>query len=410
MARFSLTRSLEDARNSLQRFPLVLLSALVSCILSCVMVTGHAQELRWMPLLMTSAVGIVTFLAASLLGEVRGRPWLSRIAAVVLLGVYYLSLPLRPAASDGIRLFILLAGLHLLVAVIPFLGRKPEVGLWQYNKHLLLRLVNAVLFTLVMFAGLALAMGAMDQLLGVNWHSEAYIQLFFILGFLFNTWFFLGGIPSDFAALAREEDFPRPLRVLAQHILSSLVVVYLAILMIYLAKVVLSGVWPSGWIGWLVSSVAVAGLLSVLLLAPLQNQAQNRWVGIYFLVFHVLMVPAAVMLAMALGQRIGQYGWTEPRYILAILTLWLMVVLVRFLITRRPGLRFLPLSLAVVALVISVGPWGAVAVSRSSQMGRLAETLRSHDLLQDGQLVAAARAYPDSVVRALHKDMVHMFD
>lgn len=408
MARFSLNRSLDDARRSLLRFPLVLVAALISCLIASYMVTDRANEEDMVRPLVAAILAIPFFLSLDLAAAGRRRLWLWRLAGVLVLGGYFLSLPARLPEAEVIRFGILLAGLHLLVAVAPFLAGGEERAIWQFNKHLLLRLVFSLIFTAILFSGLALAMAALDQLLGVKWHDEAYIQLNFIMIFVFNTWFFLGGVPRDPAALAGEGDFPRPLRVLAQHILSSLVVVYLAILMAYLAKVIFTGTWPSGWIGWLVSGVAVAGLLSVVLLSPLQGRGDSRWVWLYFLIFHILMIPAAVMLALALAKRIGQYGWTEPRYILAVLTLWLMVVLVRFLLTRRVGLRFIPLGLVVLTLVMAVGPWGAVGFSKGDQLKRLSDRLEGLGLLVDGRLVPLAEPLDQEDLEAARAAIGHV--
>ena len=67
---------------------------------------------------------------------------------------------------------------------------------------------------------------------------------------------------------------------------------------------------PSGWIGWLVSSVAAAGLFSLALLHPLVEKKEERWIATYARVYFILMLPAIGMLLTALAKCIGQYGFT----------------------------------------------------------------------------------------------------
>jgi len=413
MKHLSMTNTLVDAQRSLRRFPLVLFCALIAAITAVYLTDGSHSDGPAQRYLLTSVLGIPLFLTLALALERKpSRPWMSWLTWVVglsCLGLYFLTLPRELPTGHYIRFSILLAGGHFLVAVAPFLRGKSGNALWQFNKNILLRLISSVLFTLVMFAGLSLALAAMDQLLGLPLPDEIYWKLFLILGFIFHTWFFLGGIPENPMNPADEEDFPRPLRVFAQHILSTLVVVYLAIMMAYLGKVIITGVWPSGWIGWLVSGVAVTGLLSVVLLSPLQGKPDSPWIGIYFRIFHILMVPSVVMLVLAVSKRINQYGLTEPRYLLLILSAWVMMILVAGLVARRINLRLIPLSLGILALIISIGPWGAVPMSLHSQMGRLEDKLMAVGLFSNGKL-APSQTGSTTVDRSdLRNSFHHLF-
>ncbi len=100
------------------------------------------------------------------------------------------------------------------------------------------------------------------------------------------------------------------------------------------------------------------------------------------------MIPSVVMLVLAVGKRINQYGLTELRYVLLILSAWMMVMLVVGLLSRRINLRLIPLSLGLLALGISLGPWGVISMSLSNQMDRLQETLEDAGLFANGVLVS----------------------
>jgi hypothetical protein len=63
-------------------------------------------------------------------------------------------------------------GFHLLVAVLPFAGRGAARGMWSFNVTLLLRFITAVFFSLVLFAGLSMALAALDMLFGVDLDDE----------------------------------------------------------------------------------------------------------------------------------------------------------------------------------------------------------------------------------------------
>ncbi|MCH7549944.1 MAG: DUF4153 domain-containing protein, partial [Candidatus Krumholzibacteriota bacterium] len=181
-------------------------------------------------------------------------------------------------------------------------------------------------------AGLAVALLAIDNLLGVHVRSEFYPQLWVVIAMIFNTWFFVGGIPGNIGALDGVAVYPRGLRVFAQYILVPLVIIYLGILAIYLGKVIVTRQWPSGWIGYLVSSVAVVGILAHLLVHPVRDESGSQWVRTYSRWYYVTMVPAIAMLLLAVGKRIDQYGVTEKRYLLAVLAVWLAGISVYFIL------------------------------------------------------------------------------
>ena len=275
---------------------------------------------------------------------------------------------------------------HLLVAVAPYLRAREWNGFWQYNRSLLLRFLMAAVFSLVLYVGLTIALLAVDNLLGVDVDGETYFRLWCVIAFLFNTWFFIAGVPADLEVLDRETDYPPALKVLGQYILSPLVTIYLLILTAYLGRILVTRVWPSGWIGYLVSSVAAAGILSLLLLYPVEEREENRWVRTYARWFYIGLIPANVMLLLAIWKRIQQYAITEPRYFLVILSLWLGGISLFYAFTRSRNIKVIPSTLALLAIVTFIGPWSAYGVSRRSQTARLEGLLERNGMLVDGSV------------------------
>ena len=393
---------------SARRFPWVLLAAVTAAISAIVLIEQDADTPALIHLLMTAQLGIPLLAAATLLSEQRVRIGLPAvvarllpIAGVVLLGLFYLSLPVVLKNSHWFRFVQFNVAAHLLVAVAAF----PVTGLtnafWHFNREIFVRLLIGLVFTAVLFGGLALALAALDTLFGVEIKESLYAQLWVALVFVFNTWYWLGGVPRNVADLETSTVYPRALKVFAQWILTPLVAVYLVLLTAYLVKVVVTTQWPSGWIGWLVSGVGAAGLFSLLLLYPVFARQGSRWIRRYAFAFHLLVLPAVVMLLLAINQRVGQYGWTEKRYDLAVLALWLGVVAAWGLLRRQILVKVIPLSLLLVVLLAAFGPWGAFSVSRHSQLDRLDGLLTNNDLLQDGKLTAA----PNEIAFAMRREI-----
>jgi hypothetical protein len=378
---------LRGAVGAARRFPLALVAGAVAAAAGWWVVgaSGDREVQRQAErVLYVASLGLPAFIAAKMIVErhrLTGlRAAVPHLVAAVLLGIVY---ALRPDWGDPVaatRYVQISAGLHMLVAVGPYLGVGGENGFWQYNRTLLLRFLVGFVFAGVLFAGLSVALVAIDRLFGVEVAEETYGRLWFLTAFVFHPWFFLGGVPEDLEALEADRSYPAVLKVFGQYILAPIVAVYLLILTVYLCKVLVTRVWPSGWIGWLVSSVAAAGILSLLILYPVRERRENRWVATYARWFFVALLPSIAMLLMAAWKRIDQYGITERRYFLVVLALWLAGVSIYSILRRDVSIRAVPATLCALAFVTLLGPWGAYAVSERSQAGRLAALLAAHDL------------------------------
>lgn len=378
------------ALHSARRFPFVLAAAAVATYAAIELEKHPGSDQDYTHLLATATLGLPLLFALTLVAERRVRSaaiqWLLPAAGVVALLAFWSAWPHWSSTLQWLRYAQLSVAFHLLVAFLPYLGFDEPNGFWQYNKALFLRILTAALFSAVLYVGLAVALLALDKLLGIKLPSGSYARLWFVIVFMFNTWFFLSGVPGDFAALGTRTDYPAGLRILTQYVLIPIVTIYLVILTLELGKVLLTRVWPSGWIGYLVSSAAGVGMLSWLLVYPLETRESYGWVKTFTKGFYVALMPAIVMLWMALWKRVAEYGITEPRYFPIVFSIWLAAIALYYTTSRSRNIKIIPASLCALALLTFAGPWGAYAVSRASQVNRLQGLLARNDLLQGGHL------------------------
>lgn len=393
----SLDRLLASAAATARRFPLLLASAATAAVAACLAIDG-ADSRFWVRVLGCATLGLPLFAALVPFAEARGwsagRTWALRAGGLLVLLAVFLAWPRWSDPVTAIRYFHLSAGLHLLAAFVPWLGRPDENGFWQYNRALFLRFLLAGLYAFVLFVGLAIGLAGVDNLLGIDVASATYPRLGFIIAFPFTTWFFAAGLPDDPGALERRADYPAGLRIFAQFVLVPLVAVYLLILTAYLGKVLATRTWPSGWIGYLVSALAALGILGLLLVHPERSRPDRRWIDLYARGFWIAILPSVAMLLLALWKRVAQYGVTERRYLLGTLAVWLAGIAVGYAVTGSRRIRRIPQSLALVALLTFLGPWSAYRVSEASQRARLRGLLEAHGMFEEGRARPAADAVP----------------
>jgi hypothetical protein len=236
--------------------------------------------------MLTASIGIPLFFSASIIAakrkfNVRDKRLLMLLVAVLLVIIYF-TLPnaesTHNTALPYVKYAIYNITAHLMVSFIPFIFNKQINGFWQHNKILFIRIWTSALFSGVLYVGLALALVSMKLLFEIDINEKLYFDIYIFIAGIFNTWFFLSGIPEDFDELDSIEVYPKGLKIFSQYILLSLLGLYLVILYFYGGKILLSWDWPKGIVSYLIICVSILGILTFLLLYPYGNQSGNEWI------------------------------------------------------------------------------------------------------------------------------------
>ncbi len=287
----------------------------------------------------------------------------------------------------------LLLTMHLIVAFAPYLNNRSIRDFWEYNRQLFANFIVGAAFTLILYAGLALAMLAVVKLFDLDLSEKLFGKLFVLLTGLFNPAYFLYHFPQKFgseAASSPEEPDPGAyswvFRNLCKFILIPIVLLYFVILYAYGAKVGLQWALPKGWISSLVIGFSVAGIFTYLLNYYLEKEDDSLLVKGFKRWFWWALLPLTVLLFIAIGKRISDYGVTEERFLVAQLGIWLAATCLYFLFSKNDNIKFIPISLALFALVWAFGPLSAFSVSERSQKGILTEILTQNGRFENGKM------------------------
>ena len=415
----SVQQILQDALHTFRRFPFVVINAALGTAAAVILIDheGTPQASVLFKLLMAAILGIPLLTGFTLFAEKkkwgRGMATGLQIIGVLLLVGYGLLIPSdlsNAPAIHIIRTIFIAVALHLFVSFAPFSGSGEINGFWQYNKILGLRLIITAVYSVVLYAGLALALAALDNLFGMDVPGKRYAELWFIILGVFNTWAFLAGIPENLEELGGSTDYPKGIKIFAQYILFPLVIVYLVILYAYMAKILISWDWPQGWVSRLILGFATTSIFSLILLHPIREKAENVWIKKASRLLYVSMIPLVIMLLLALWRRISEYGITENRYIAIALGIWLAIIVVYFILSHTKSIKTIPVSLCILALFISFGPWSAFSVSESSQVDRLQSLLTKNHILVDIRIQKAPQSVSQDDVRQISSIISYLHD
>ncbi|NTE04936.1 DUF4153 domain-containing protein [Agrobacterium tumefaciens] len=334
-----------------------------------------------MKAILISNLGLTLTLALDLLAEKKaykpGKKWLIRILAVLSCLVLFFLLNPVDNFVDQLRIALMAFAFHLFVAFSPFMDKGQINGFWQFNKVLFLRFLTAALYSIVLYGGLAIALVAVDGLFNVAIYWKTYMSVFAIIAAGFSPVFFLAGIPTNFEQLETESSYPKGLKIFTQFVLIPLMTIYLAILLFYEIKIMVSWSLPKGLVSSLIIGYAVFGILSLLLIYPMKEKEGNSWIKLFSRFFYSMLIPLIILLLLAVWKRVEPYGITESRYILILIALWLTCITAYFLFSKKQNIKLIPISLAILTMLAVYGPQSASAVSKYSQIARLKKILPS---------------------------------
>lgn len=411
----SLQKLLEGFIWVINRFPLEMLVTLTGTISAMLLIEQDYSDdnTHLMRIILCSNLALVLLLSATVFAEAhglsrKGSAIIKFLCLGILVGIYFLLDPIDEEVN-GFRFGFLAVAFHLLVSFSPFIHRGSVEGFWEYNKLLFIRILTAGLYSGVLFAGLAIAIASTDALFNLNVDSDVYGHLFVFVAGIFNTAFFLAGVPDNWKELEETQLYPKGLKIFTQFVLIPLATIYLTILLAYEIKLIAEWSLPKGLVSSLVLGYAVYGILSILLVYPIRYDEGNRWISTFSKWFYLLLIPLIVVLALAVWQRVDQYGITESRYILIVLSLWLTGITAFFLTNRQQNIRVIPMSLCVVALLAVIGPQSASSLSERSQVNRLVDYFESRGALKNEKLVPLTSAEATNEEAELVRFLVHRY-
>jgi len=228
----------------------------------------------------------------------------------------------------------------------------------------------------VLYAGLSGALYALDTLFSLDVAPKRYGQLWVLTIGLFGIIYFLAQIPKDTKHLV-SHTYTKVETIFTKYLLTPLVVGYFVILYAYTLKILVTQSWPKGILAWIIIAFSAVAITAYLFWTPIWSEKAKRYKRFFALALWL----QTIMLATALWMRIQAYGWTESRYMVALLGAWLFVVSLYFLLFKGARYKWMFASLSLLIMISQIGPFSAYAIGKKSQQQRLQEILSTHQPL-----------------------------
>jgi hypothetical protein len=383
---------LESLRNSLQRFPITIVLS-TSCIILLIYMRelglNYDDKLRESisKVTMIFALGIPLSLVIKLYFErfkdynIR-KLYLSYGGGAISLILYYYFLlqDFNMVSTTRYAGFTLI--FYLIFLFIPYIPDKDDFEL--YIIKIFTRFFTTIIYSVVLFLGIAAILFTLHELLGFNIKSDMYYYSWLIVVGVFAPTFFLAGVPYNFEKF-RLQDYPKLLKVLILYIVMPLITIYTAILYVYFGKIIITTQWPQGLVSHLVLWYSVIAAIVLFFISPLRQE--STWVDNFMKVFPKIILPLIIMMFISIGIRINAYGVTENRYYVVVLGLWVFTVMLYFSLRKNLRNIVLLISLAIITLISVFSPISSYSVSKYSQNKRLYSILQRNNMIKENTII-----------------------
>ena len=203
---------------------------------------------------------------------------------------------------------------------------------------------------------------------------------------LFAPLFALSEVPKDF----QTKEYPENTfsSFLIKYVATPFICVYFIILYAYSLKVLLNfSDWPKWEVTWLVIGFSVFGYI-VYIFSYAQEKKQ-KLIKTFRKYFPYAVIPQLWMLFYAIYLRINQYDITINRYFVVVFGIWLLLISLYFVFSKRKYLWYIPALLTLFTIIVSIWPWSVYNLPENRQLSRLTSNLSVANMLTSEWIQAA---------------------
>lgn len=269
-------------------------------------------------------------------------------------------------------------------AFLPFFREKDDLATWNLALRMVIYSAVCPMACGVMAGGLSLLLGSLNTLFNVSINNNWYATIALLMMLTLAVMLWMSRLPQGEEKFDRIALTSKFLTGLIRYLFLPLVLGYLVVLYLYGAKILLVMELPRGGVCYYVHALMMGCLGIEVLLYPLLRKADaegqganafERWLVRWL---PVIILPLLVLMTVAIGRRISDYGITVNRLYTLTLNLWYYAVCIGLFVTRARRIHWVTLSFAALFLLTSAMPANYCTLTRHSIMGRIERFFEAH--------------------------------
>ncbi len=143
--------------------------------------------------------------------------------------------------------------------------------------------------------------------------------------------------------------------------------------------------WPKWEVSWLVIGFSIFGYITYSFSYIFEEK--NKLIKNFRKIFPYAVIPQIFMLFYAIYLRIWQYDITVNRYFVVIFGLWLLIISLYFIFSKKKNLIVIPAILSLFIIIISIIPkYNIYSFPEERQLTRLENNLEKAKILQENKI------------------------
>ncbi len=378
----SLNKIVEQFIITFDRFPLALISSIFTTMIILYLLDVESRNFKYYydlsKIAFVTALGVPLFTALRLFSDKKN---LLCIAGIISLVLYYFYLPSLKDAGTIVYMRHIFLNLMFFITIFwasYYKSNPTNEEFWEWTQSLILALFTSIFFTIILYGGLSGALFAIDKLFSLHIAGKRYGQLFFSIVGFFSISYFLSQIPKKSDTI-NIHSYSKVENIFTKYILTPITVIYFFILYLYTFKILIESSFPKGILAWIIIAFSIVAITTYLFWTPLWSKRGEK----YRRFFPLILFLQTIMLGIAVKIRIQEYGWTENRYMVSILGVWLFFITLYFLLFKGAKYKWIFITLSIVIAISQIGPFSAYGISKISQQNRLKELLKNSKQLSE---------------------------
>jgi len=364
--------------DTLKRFPMASFSAFIFTIIIISLIELDPYHRDSAVVIMANKIAFVASLGIILFPTLRlfwANPVMTILGIGLLAGYYYI-LPTDIDTANGnifFRHMLLILATFLMFIWTPFINVKiSNKNIWEWTQNFILILLSTVVFSFLLYAGISLALFAIERLFAIDIPARRYAQLAVLVFGIYGVNLFLSQIPK-YIILLQVRTYTKAEEIFAKYVLTYLTIGYFLIIFVYSAKILITMQWPTGIVAWISIIFSVVAITTYLFWTPLWYEENTKfkrfiWLAVLF---------QTIMLGLSIWMRIDEYGITESRYFIALFGSWLILMSLYFILIKNASYKWLFVTLTILLVGSQFGKYSATEVSKKNQLDRLQRLIDS---------------------------------
>jgi len=364
--------------DTLKRFPMSSLSAFIFTIIVISLIELDYYHGDSTTIIMAEKIAFVASLGIILFPTLRlfwANPIMTILGIGLLAGYYYILPTDISTANSNIffRHMLLILATFLMFIWTPFINVKiSNKNIWEWTQNFILILLSTVVYSFLLYAGIGLALFAIERLFDIDIPTRRYTQLAILVFGIYGVNLFLSQIPK-YIILLQVRTYTKAEEIFAKYVLTSLTIGYFLIIFAYSAKILITMQWPTGVVAWISIIFSVVAITTYLFWTPLWHEENNKfkrfiWLAVLF---------QTIMLGLSIWMRIDEYGITESRYFIALFGSWLVLMSLYFIFIKNASYKWMFVTLTILLVGSQFGKYSATEVSKKNQLDRLQRLIDS---------------------------------